>query len=139
MKKKIELGVFRYYNNNPHSRRTEDCVIRAIAAGTGDSWEVTLKKLTKHMIKTGYMLNTPELYGDYLEQIGWVQKSKPRYKNNKEIKIKDFAKKIVGHAIIHVGDDHVSYIADGKLWDIWNCENEVVGEYWIPKSEDCEV
>jgi hypothetical protein len=128
--------VFKYYNNNPHSRRTEDCVIRAIAIGTGDSWEGALKKLTKHMIKTGYMLSTPALYGDYLKHIGWVQKAKPRYKNNKEIKIKDFVKSFDGRAIIHVGDDHVSYIADGKLWDIWNCEDEIIGEYWIPKSED---
>jgi hypothetical protein len=136
MKKKIEGKVFCYYNNNPHSRRTEDCVIRAIAAGTGDSWEGALKKLTKHMIKTGYMLSTPELYGNYLQHIGWVQKAKPRYRNNREIKIKDFVKKFDGRAIIHVGDDHVSYIEDGKLWDIWNCEDEIIGEYWIPKSED---
>lgn len=136
MNKKIETSVFRYYNNNPHFKRTDDCVIRAIAAGTGDSWEDTLKKLTKHMLKTGYMLSTPELYGDYLQKIGWVQKTQPKYKNHKIMKIKDFVKTFDGHAIIHVGDDHVSYIADGKLWDIWNCEEEIIGEYWIPKSED---
>ena len=134
--KKIETSVFRYYNNNPHFKRTEDCVIRAIAAGTGDSWEETLKNLTKHMLKTGYMLSTPELYGDYLQKIGWVQKKQPKYKNHKVMKIKDFARTFDGHAIIHVGDDHVSYIADGRLWDIWNCENEIIGEYWVPRSED---
>lgn len=135
MGKKNETSIFRYYNNNPHSRRTEDCVIRAVAAGTGDSWEETLKNLTAHMIKTGYMLSTPELYGDYLKHIGWIKMEKPCCVNNKEIKIKNFVKKFKGHAIIHVGDDHVSYIADGKLWDIWNCEEEVIGEYWIPESE----
>lgn len=134
--KKNETSVFRYYNCNPHSKRTADCVIRAIAAGTGGSWEKTLQNLTEQMIKTGYMLSTPELYGDYLEQMGWIKKRKPRYRNNKEMKIKDFVKKFEGHAIINVGDDHVSYIADGKLWDIWNCEDEIIGEYWIPKSED---
>lgn len=134
--KQLNNSVFRYYNNNPHSRRTEDCVIRAIAAGTGDSWEETLYKLTKHMIKTGYMLSTPDLYGDYLKQIGWEHKKQPKHSNNKEMKIKDFAKKFNGRAVIHVGDDHVSYIADGKLWDIWNCEDEIIGEYWTPKSED---
>lgn len=136
MNKKIETSVFCYYNNNPHFKRTEDCVIRAIAAGTGDSWEETLKNLTKHMLKTGYMLSTPELYGDYLQKIGWVQKKQPKYKNHKAMKIKDFTQTFDGHAIIHVGDYHVSYIADGKLWDIWNCEDEIIGEYWVPKSED---
>lgn len=136
MKKKIEPTIFRYYNNNPHSRRTEDCVIRAIAAGTGDSWEVTLKKLTKHMIKTGYMLSTPELYGDYLEKIGWNHNKQPKYGNNRNMKIKDFIKRFNGKAIIHVGNDHVSYIEDGKLWDIWNCENEIIGEYWSIESDE---
>jgi hypothetical protein len=136
MEKKANLSIFRYYNNNPHSRRTEDCVIRAIAAGTDESWEVTLKKLTKHMIKTGYMLSTPELYGDYLETIGWEHKKQPLYKNNKPMKIKDFVKKFEGIAVIHVGDDHVSFVSDSKLWDIWNCEDEIIGEYWTPKYED---
>lgn len=139
MNKKNETSVFCYYNNNPYFKRTEDCVIRAIAAGTGDSWEKTLKNLVKYMLETGYMLSTPELYGDYLQKIGWIQKAQPKYKNHKTMKIKDFVRVFDGHAIIHVGDDHVSYIADGKLWDIWNCEEETIGEYWIPKSEDDEV
>jgi hypothetical protein len=137
--KKNDTSVFCYYNCNPHSRRTEDCVIRAIASGTEDSWEGALKKLTKHMIKTGYMLSTPDLYGDYLTHHGWVHKAQPRYGNHKTMKIKDFVKKFKGRAIIHVGDDHVSYIEDGKLWDIWNCEDEIIGEYWIPSSEDKEA
>jgi hypothetical protein len=131
--------VFMYYNNNPHYKRTEDCVIRAIAAGTGDSWEITLRNLTEYMIQTGYMLSTPELYGDYLEKIGWVHNDQPKYKNHKPIKIRDFVRGFNGHAIIHVGDNHVSYVADGKLWDIWNCEDEIVGEYWTPEFEDGEV
>lgn len=136
MNKKNETSVFRYYNNNPHFKRTDDCVIRAIAAGTGDSWEDTLKNLTKHMLKIGYMLSTPELYGDYLKKIGWIQKKQPLGRNKSEMKIKDFVLKFKGHAIIHVGSDHVSYVADGRLWDIWNCEDEIIGEYWIPESED---
>ena len=136
MAKKTELSIFRYYNNNPHSRRTEDCVIRAIASGTGDSWEGALMKLTKHMIKTGYMLNTPSLYGDYLQMIGWKHQDQPKYKNHKEMKIKDFIKKFHGKAVIHVGSNHVSYISDGKLWDIWNCEDEIIGEYWTPDCDD---
>ena len=139
MGKKNETSVFRYYNCNPYSKRTDDCVIRAIASGTGDSWEDTLKNLTQHMLKIGYMLNTPELYGDYLAKIGWVKRERPLHKNNSEMQIKEFVKKFSGHAIIHVGSDHVSYVADGRLWDIWNCEDEIIGEYWIPGSEDEEA
>ena len=48
--------------------------------------------------------------------------------------VKDFVKQFKGRAIIHVGKSHVSYIDEGKLWDIWNCEEEVVGVYWTPKE-----
>ena len=82
------------------------------------------------------MLSTPELYGDYLEKIGWNHNKQPKYGNNRNMKIKDFIKRFNGKAIIHVGNDHVSYIEDGKLWDIWNCENEIIGEYWSLESDE---
>ena len=88
--KKLQSTAFRYYNNNPHNKRTEDCVIRAIAAGTGDSWENTVRKLTEYMIETGYMLNTPELYGKYLKKIGWVKQKQPIHLNKQKMKVKDF-------------------------------------------------
>ena len=70
MKKKLESSVYRYYNCNPKHKRTEDCVIRAIASATGDSWEDVVKQLTEYMIKTGDVYNTPNLYGKYLKDIG---------------------------------------------------------------------
>ena len=135
LKKKLEATVFRYYNNNPYSQRTDDCVIRAIAAGTGDNWKNVALKLTNLMIETGYMINTPELYGKYLKNIGWIQQKQPVHTNKKKMKVKDFVKQFDGQAIIHVGKTHVSYVEDGKLWDIWNCEDELMGIYWTPKGK----
>ena len=132
--KRLESTVFRYYNNNPHHKRTEDCVIRAIAAGTGQSWEQIARNLTEYMIKKGDMLNTPELYGKYLKEIGWVKQKQPIHSNKKKMLVKDFVKQFKGRAVIHVGKAHVSYVADGKLWDIWNCENEIIGVYWTPEE-----
>jgi hypothetical protein len=134
--KKLETTVFRYYNNNPHHRHTDDCVIRAIAAGTGDSWEDTVRNLTELMIKTGHMINRYELYGKYLKNIGWVKQKQPVHSNNKKMKVKEFVQQFDGKAIIHVGKDHVSYVEDGRLWDIRNCEDEIVGIYWTPKAEE---
>lgn len=133
--KKMQNSVFRYYNCNPKQKRTDDCVIRAISEATGESWEKTLRDLTEYMVETGDMLNTPELYGKYLSDKGWVEQQQPMCANHKKMKIKDFVKQFNGRAVIHVGDTHVSYVSDGKLWDIWNCENEVMGVYWIPKHE----
>lgn len=132
---KIKNSAFRYYNNNPHHKQTEDCVIRAIAAGTGSSWEETARNLTEYMIKTGDMINTPELYGKYLKSIGWVKQKQPVYPNKKKMRVKDFVKQFDGDAVIHVGNNHVSYVSGGKIWDIWNCENEIIGVYWTPNQK----
>jgi len=128
---------FHYYNCNPHNVRTDDCVIRAIAAGCGDSWEDTVRNLSKYMIKYGYHLSTPELYGIYLKDKGWVKQKQPSKKDGKKYTLHEFLEhfEYKGHAVVHAGNGHVSYLADGYVWDIWNCEDSILGSYWVPKEE----
>lgn len=125
-----EGGCFRYYNCNPHHKHTPDCVIRAIAAGEGESWETTLRNLTECMIKHGDMLSTPELYGKYLKDRGWVKQKQPKTKDGKKIKIKDFLKTFHGQAIAHAGIGHVTYLSEGKVYDLWDCSGDIVGNFW---------
>lgn len=135
-KKAKELSsVFRYYNCNPHHRRTADCVIRALAAGMGETWENVLKDLTEYMLRDGHMLNTPELYGKYLEDRGWVKQKQPVQANGHKVRIADFVKKFHGCAIVHAGSGHITYVAEGSVWDIWDTSNEIVGNYWTYKGE----
>jgi hypothetical protein len=135
MKKYDSYSAYRYYNCNPHSRRTDDCVIRAICSSTGDSWEDTMRALAEWSIKTGYMLSTPECYGPYLESIGYVKQKQPSQKDGKKVRFKDFCKSFDGHAICHCGKTHVTYVADNHVWDIWNTEDEIVGVYWVHEAE----
>ncbi len=133
--KKEAGAVFRYYNCNPHHKRTDDCVIRAIASGTGDSWEKVLKDLTEYMLKEGDMINTPELYGKYLKDNGWVKQKQPVKPDGKKIRVGEFVKKFKGCAVVHAGNGHVTYVAEGKVYDIWDTSNEIVGSYWTYKGE----
>jgi hypothetical protein len=133
--KNLEVTTFRYYNCNPHHKHTDDCVIRAIATGTQKSWQEVLRDLTEYSINTGFIYNTPELYSQYLSDLGWVKQKQPKQTNGKMVRVKDFIKNFKGYAIIHAGKGHVSFVSDGKVYDIWNCEDEVVGSYWIQKGE----
>ena len=134
--KQLNLTTFRYYNCNPHNKRTDDCVIRAIAAGTGDSWEKTLKNLTAYMIKHGHMLNTPELYGQYLKDQGWVKQKQPVKSNGQKMRINEFLKKFKGCAIAHAGTGHVTYLAEGKVYDIWDTSEQIIGNYWTYEGDN---
>lgn len=126
---------FCYYNCNPYNVHTDDCVLRAVSAGTGESWDKIVSDLTKYMLKHGYMMNTPEIYGLYLKDKGWVHHKAPTKGRGKCMTIGEFVEKFDGHAIAHVDDNHVTYIADGKVWDLWDPSEHQMGEYWIPKSE----
>lgn len=135
MEKKNSKNVFCYYNCNPHNKLTDDCVIRAIAAGTGESWETILKDLTKYMLKDGHMLNTPELYGKYLKDHGWVKQKQPVKSNKQKMRIGEFLKKFKGCAIAHAGCGHVTYLSEGKVYDLWDTSDEIIGNYWTYKGE----
>ncbi len=135
-KERLKSTKFRYYNCNPHHKRTDDCVIRAIAAATGDSWEETLRELTEYMLKTGYMISTPELYGKYLKDKGWKKQKQPVHKDGTKVLIKEFLDTFDGSAVAHAGKGHVTYLSEGNLYDIWNCENEVLGSYWTYEEND---
>ena len=134
MKNKI-LQTYHYYNCNPHNRLTDDCVIRAVSASTGDSWDDTIKGLVSCAIKTGYFINTPECYGQYLSDLGYIKQKQPVHKDGTKIKFEEFVKKYNGHAIAHCGKGHITYVADNSTWDTWDVSNEVVGNYWVHKSE----
>lgn len=135
-KKEFQTKItYHYYNCNPYQRRTNDCVIRAICASTGDSWEETLRELTECCIQTGYMLNAPECYGKYLETIGYVKQKQPISKDGKKMRFKEFAQIFDGHAVANCGKNHITYVADNSTWDIWDVSDEVVGNYWVHKSE----
>lgn len=130
-----EKSLFRYYNCNPYCLHTDDCVIRAITAGTGKSWEEVVSDLSQYMIKYGYMINTPETYSVYLKDNGWVYHKAPVKRGGASMTIGEFAKKFNGHAIVHVDNNHVTYLADGKIWDLWDPSDHIIGEYWIPQDE----
>lgn len=130
-----ETSLFRYYNCNPYSVHTDDCVIRAITAGTGKSWKEVVLDLSQYMLKYGYMMNTLETYSAYLKDKGWVQQKAPTKSRGKSMTVGEFVKKFKGHAIVHVDDNHVTYMADGKIWDLWDPSNHTMGEYWVPENE----
>lgn len=134
-KQNTEVATYHYYNCNPHRKLTDDCVIRAICSSTGKTWEETLRDLTEYSIKTGYFVNTPECYGKYLGDLGYVKQKQPVYKNGKKVRFHEFVQKFNGHAIAHCGKNHITYVADNATWDIWDVSDEIVGNYWVHKAE----
>lgn len=129
----IPKSPYHYHNENPKGRKTDDCVIRAIATATGQTWDDTLRGLTECAIKHKYMINCPSLYDKYLKELGWEKQKQPRRSDNKRYRACEFVKKFKGITIANLGAQHVACIKYGQVWDIWDSSNEVVGNYWVKK------
>ena len=126
---------YEYTNVNPRNRICGDCVIRAVALITQQSWETTIREMTELGIKKGLVVNDKDLYPLYLESKGFRAMNEPRDVNNRKLSIKDFLIQTEGMRlkpiVANVGSHHVTAIKNGKVRDIWNCSNETIHKYWV--------
>lgn len=127
---------YEYTNVNPKNKYGGDCVIRAIALATGQSWEQTIRELTELGIKKGLVCNDSKLYPKYLESKGFIQGKEPRDVCNRKMSIKQW---IIEEQInedsntvyvINAGSHHVTCIKNGKVRDIWNSSNQTMHKWW---------
>lgn len=127
-----ETTVFHFYNANPANKRTADCVIRAISLATGKSWEQVLSGLYVCAIQTKDAPNGRETFDKYLKDLGWMKMPQPRKKNNKKYTIAEFCKQIAKQDVKYVLSvaHHVVCVNECKAWDIWDCTDLTVGNYW---------
>lgn len=131
MKSVPDTRTFHFYNANPKNRRTSDCVVRAIALATGKTWDEVLTGLTETALKHKQMVNDPACFGKYLESLGWIKQRQPRKPDGKKYTGKEFYKVTKATVVANIGGGHTVCFKDGKAWDIWNCTDGSIGNYWV--------
>ena len=139
------------YNANPKGWKTNDCVVRAIALATNQSWDKVFTDLCEIAFKKKRMLNDPRVYEKYLSQLGWNKRKQPRFYTYEDGSRSTYKKETVDEFIINRNFDRLiqtkydTYIIrvanhmtvvklnEGKfdLFDIWDCGHRCVGEYWV--------
>ena len=128
--REYEQSPFRYYNLNPNGNRTGDCVIRAIGAAMGKTWEEVLKDLYEYSLKHKLFLGNHELYGIYLQDNGWTKHQIPYKRNGNMYCLKEWIKKHNKPALVIIDGNHLTYVINQKVYDIWDCTEHMVHEYW---------
>jgi len=117
------------YNHNP-KHKTGDCVVRAIAEGTGKSWEEVYDGLCKIGRRMFRMPSEKEVYDEYLQSLGWKKQKMPRRKDRTRYTVAEFIEENPKlKAIVNVAS-HVTVIDESKLIDLWNCSRKCMGNYW---------
>lgn len=128
-----DTDYFHFHNENPDGQRTGDCVVRAIARATGKTWDEVYDDLVTLGREMRRMPNSKDVYYKYLERLGWVRKKQPRWNDGKKVRAHDFIDN-AHHAkmpIIFNETHHLTCIVDGKINDIWDGSECIVGVYWV--------
>lgn len=147
-----DTRTFHFYNANPKSRITTDCVIRAISTATGIPYNTVVMELAEIQCETGFDPSEKSTYGKYLESKGWKKYKQPKRTDGTKYTGEDFCRIQQNYAgskwnydhwenddaeircsdkiVANIGGGHVVAIMDGQVWDIWDSTGGCIGNYW---------
>lgn len=150
MQKYPETDTFIWHNENPKGHITNDCVIRAIACGTGLPWALVLEGIHDCEQRLARR-NDKQVIETYLEIKGWVKHKQPRHEDGTKYTGEEFCKFLstnygdgkLGNVICSVAN-HMYCIkptnhGDGincryKVLDVWNSTHKTIGNYWTKEK-----
>lgn len=116
-------------NPNPLGKQAGDCVVRAIAIATEQSWGKVYDDLCRLGRQECEMPNSNAVWGKYLDQMGFEQfllpEACPRC-----MTVRAFANRMpAGTYIIGTGS-HAVAVIDGDWYDSWDSGDEVPSYFW---------
>lgn len=127
------------YNANPKGWKTGDCVIRAVAAATQQSWDTVYEDLSKLGGKKCRMPNDPLVYSSYLKDKGFQEMKQMKHPNGKRYTIGDIVEKYPFSIVVMNCANHLTVAIAGHIIDLWNTEYKTGGKYWLKELNDEEL
>lgn len=121
--------MYKYYNPNPFSRLTGDCVPRALSKLLDQSWDKTYVDLCLVGFANGLMPSDNYVHKSYLEQHGYKLHL---LSNNCPdcITVKQFAELHPNGKYFLATGDHVVCLIHGDYYDAFDSGNEVISYYY---------
>lgn len=136
MENKSKSKYWKFVNANPKHKFTDDCVIRALCIAMDTPWEKVLRDLTEYSVKYGEIMFVANIYGRYLEDNGWIKHKQPVHEDGTKIKISEFLDNFKGIAVANAGKEHVTLLLAGYVWDLGDCSDRIIGNYWTKDEDD---
>ena len=110
------LYMFIELNLNPFKKRTDDCVIRAVALATNIDWRSAYTMLSAHGLKLGDLIEKNYVWSDLVSTLGFKRTSLPDTCPDC-YRIRDFAHDHPKGVFIVGTGDHVVTVIDGNWSD----------------------
>ena len=113
------------FSNNPLGKTVGDCVIRAICAATGDSWDDVFWGLAHEAYAMGDMSSSNAVWSEYLRKRGFKRYAIPNTCPEDCYSVIEFAADHpYGTYILGTGT-HAVAVINGDYYDAWQSGNEV--------------
>lgn len=120
---------YRYYNPNPITSTSGDCVVRMLCAITGRPWVDVYLSLAEKGIEMGDMMSANRVWMAYLKDLGYKRHVIPNSCPDCYT-INDFCNdNPVGTYVVGTGS-HVVCIRNGSFLDTWNSGEEPIFFYF---------
>ena len=117
--------MYRYYNPNPKGIQAGDCVIRAISAVTGQSWQDVYAALSVQGYMMGDWGNSDRVWGAYLRSRGYRRVSLSNTCPDCYT-VADFAADHPhGNYVLGTGSHAVAVVEGGVIMDSWDSSQAV--------------
>lgn len=126
--------AYKEFNPNPHGKRVGDCVVRAIAKATDESWDRVYIELCMQGFAMGDMPTANHVWGNYLRNKGFSQIVIEDDCNNC-FNVKDFCNEYFSGTYILGTGTHVIAVQDGNYYDTWDSGNEIPVYFWEKVEE----
>ena len=119
-------------NPNPLGKTTGDCVVRAIAIATDQSWRKTYRQLCDLGEIHADMPSSNYIWGTYLRQRGARQFLLPE-SCPECITVRAFCERYPEGVYVIGTGAHAVAVIDGDWYDSWNSEDEIPTYFWRVK------
>lgn len=117
--------MYRHYNPNPRGIQAGDCVIRAISAVTGQSWQDVYVVLSVQGYMMGDWGNSDRVWGAYLRSRGYRRETLPNTCPDCYT-VADFAADHPhGNYVLGTGSHAVAVVEGGVIMDSWDSSQAV--------------
>lgn len=118
-----------YFNPNGRGRRTGDCVIRAVCAATGKSWDEVFTDVALLSFALEDMPSSNHVWKMYLRSMGFKRRTIPDtcpacYT------VGDFADDHPHGTYVLGSGTHAVCVKQGRIYDTWNSAAEPVLYYY---------
>lgn len=122
--------MFIKYNANPKGWKTGDCVIRACAVATQQTWEDTYDQLYAIGRKKCRPMEMEEVYGKFLEDKGFVRMKQLKRSDGTKCTVNEVIEQNPDSILVIHSAHHVATAIDGRLIDTWYCGHRTAGRYY---------